>query len=360
MQCKCCGVNLVRGFTFCLECGSPVPPEMLEESGLPLRNVDGAGAQAHEIPDAVPTEERHEEFSGDIQPQLQGLSEETSGEDLKPQYQGGDLNVGGKDLKPQLVGLGDEVAGEALKAQYIGGVDEVGEGEGVSANVFHSSVGDDSIEEKLVFCPNCGMHMQHDPIKCEKCGMTLRELPSSPSTSNGIPLFNQDDDLFGSGLGGVGEISGEDAALIENFEKGGLGGIPEMSGVDVDFERQLNGLSSEIASAPETESENLNAFSLYDTEPLEDVHPLVEEHTADMNAYVSENKGSEFVGPPPVAPQSVASASVSLDKEQTDRLSASKLPEKSSKKKIAMIIAAVAVVAVAAVVGFILGYNGSR
>lgn len=308
MQCRNCGVNLVRGFTFCLECGMPVPPEMLKESGLPPRNIDGAGAKDYEIPEAVPVEESAEEFTGDVQPQLQGLSEESSGEDLAPQYQGGDSGVGGKDLKPQLVGFGDEVAGKALKAQYIGGNDEVGEGEGVKANVFNTSVGDDSVEEKLVFCPNCGMHMQRDPIKCEICRMALQDLPSPPLMSNGIPLFNQDEEMFDNLVGGFGASSSKPKENIESIEMGS--GIPDAS-VDADFEKRLNNFASDVFSIDDTDLAMLE--SSLKEENAADVLPIVGEQTADMNEFASGNRGPAPITPPPVAVESVAAEPTAVE-----------------------------------------------
>ncbi len=40
MVCQNCGKELVRGYSFCMECGSPVPPEALEEAGMPPRTGD--------------------------------------------------------------------------------------------------------------------------------------------------------------------------------------------------------------------------------------------------------------------------------------------------------------------------------
>ncbi len=79
MRCKQCGTNLVRGFSFCLECGLPVPPEMLEESGLPQRNTDG-GAQDDSQTPFQPTEDAELETISEIQPQLQG-GEQNAGAD---------------------------------------------------------------------------------------------------------------------------------------------------------------------------------------------------------------------------------------------------------------------------------------
>lgn len=228
MQCKNCGSNLVRGFSFCLDCGLPVPPEMLEESGLPQRNIDtgpdeayapnnseGASAASFAAPSS-------DEEQGDLKPQLQGGGEEDRGAALKPQLQGSDTGTGGKALKPKLMGVGMEDAGRDLKAGYIGGGDdERGTGEHVRAVLQDSSsAAGDATTEKLVFCPNCGMHMQHNPNICDVCGMLLGNKPSNvPTASNGMPLFNTDGDPFaaanalGGGFGGLsGAFGGASAA----------------------------------------------------------------------------------------------------------------------------------------------------
>lgn len=220
MQCKNCGTNLVRGFSFCLECGLPVPPEMLEESGLPQRNIDtgpdeayapnnseGASAASFAAPSS-------DEEQGDLKPQLQGGGEEDRGTALKPQLQGGDTGTGGKALKPKLVGVDTGASGRDLKAGYIGGGDdERGTGERVRAVLQDSSSTEgDSTTEKLVFCPNCGMRMQHNPNICDVCGMLLGNKPSNvPTASNGMPLFNTDGDPFAAANalgGGFGGLSG--------------------------------------------------------------------------------------------------------------------------------------------------------
>lgn len=163
MQCKTCGANLVRGFTFCFECGEPIQADMLEQIEPSSENIDN-----------VTVNNKSEEKTGDVEPYLQRLSAEASGADLKPQYQGG-TDDGGKNIKPRLIGSSGETAGKALEVEYIGGADEAGMGDKVRANVFELSSDSDSAEERLVFCANCGMHMQHDAYKCEICGMILRE-----------------------------------------------------------------------------------------------------------------------------------------------------------------------------------------
>ena len=228
MQCKICGSNLVRGFTFCLECGTPVPPEMLEESGLPDRNID-RGPQEIEPPKISKYTEgqQTEDQVGDLRPQLIG-DDQDRGEELQPQLVGGDIFEQGQALKPKLMGLGEDEAGEALKPKLIGGEEQTGSGEKVRAAMQNSSddVSDTAVE-KLIFCPNCGMHMQHNLNKCEICGMTLGNKPNNvPTTSSGIPLFNTEPDPFsgtgglGNFTGGFGSISDEDVARIDNFANG--------------------------------------------------------------------------------------------------------------------------------------------
>lgn len=228
MQCKNCGANLVRGFSFCLDCGMPVPPEALEESGLPLRNIDSGPQEPAEAPklseaaaDASP------EIAGDVKPQMQGITEENPGTDLKPKYLGGDAGIGGRDLKPKLIEIGEESSGTALKAKPIGGTEQAVGGAAVHAAMQGSSSdAEDNTSEKLVFCPNCGMRMQHNGTVCNKCGMALGSKPNSVPASSGVPLFNNDADAFGGQLGGFGgELSGlsdDDASRIDSFMNGGL------------------------------------------------------------------------------------------------------------------------------------------
>ena len=204
MKCKNCGSNLVRGFSFCLECGLPVPSEMLEESGLPPRNTD-SGSQTSTAA-STPTNTNNDTTS-DITPQLHG-NENNEGVELKPQLHGGESFDGGNALKPNLIGFSEDEAGKALKPKLIGNDDNSNAGANVQATLQDNSASDnDSTTEKLVFCPNCGMHMQHNPLKCEICGMALENRQNNvPTTSNGIPLFNTQTDPFANsfGIGGFG------------------------------------------------------------------------------------------------------------------------------------------------------------
>lgn len=232
MQCSVCGSNLVRGFTFCLECGNPVPPELLEESGLPQRNID-RGPQEITVPktanfsaNAQSYEEMGEEI-GELQPKLIG-GDIDSGEELQPQLMGGDTYESGQALKPRLMGVGDDEEGEALKPKLMGGEEQAGVGVKVKAAMQNSSADvSDNAVEKLVFCPNCGMHMQHDTVKCEICGMTLGNMPINvPKSASGMPLFNTEPDPFSGaggfgGFGGFGGISDEVASRTDNLVNSG-------------------------------------------------------------------------------------------------------------------------------------------
>ena len=139
-----------------MECGTPVPPEVLEEGGLPGRS----GEQSEEKPEnavenaeaAVNSEESKAEESGDVQESMPGI-------------------------------------------QPIGGNDE----------------------GTLVFCPNCGMRMQHNKEVCEKCGMKIGNKPA-----NSVPLINNNPmDLDGS-FGGFGGFSDSDINQLNSFMGGGM------------------------------------------------------------------------------------------------------------------------------------------
>lgn len=273
MQCKQCGNNLVRGFTFCLECGMAVPDEMLEESGLPPRNIDsgpktrgvGESAERDEEAPAMPDFAPEPEQQGDLKPRYIG-GEEAQGKALEPQFIGGDAGVGGRDLKPKLMGLDEETSGKALKPQYIGGGDsDSGRGEQVKAALRDNSSDSDSAAEKLVFCPNCGMHMQRDPNICDICGMLLGSKPTNvPTTSTGMPLFNTDGDAFSGGFGGIGDFGGfgdveglsdDDISRADSFASGnndplfnnepvGLGSLSEqLAGFSVTTEASSIGVT---------------------------------------------------------------------------------------------------------------------
>ena len=205
-----------------------MPSDMLEESGLPDRGMD-RGPQEIAPPDTSKSAEavQTDEHTGDLQPRLIG-GDQDRGEALKPQLKGSDEYEQGQALKPKLIGPGEEEAGEALKPRLIGGEEQAGSGQKVKATLQNSSADvSDTAVEKLIFCPNCGMHMQRSPNKCEICGMVLVNKPNNvPTTSSGMPLFNTEPDSFsGTGglenfTGGFGSISGMDAAPINNVTNG--------------------------------------------------------------------------------------------------------------------------------------------
>ena len=70
MFCENCGKQLIRGYSFCIECGSPVPPEVLEEGGLPGRSGEAAD-NAKETYEK--TEKAAEKIAGDVQASMPGI-----------------------------------------------------------------------------------------------------------------------------------------------------------------------------------------------------------------------------------------------------------------------------------------------
>ncbi len=128
MFCENCGKSLIRGYNFCLECGTPVPPENVE-----------------------PEQTADEPAQG--MPEIQPAS-----------------NEGGT----------------------------------------------------LVFCPNCGMHMQSSTAYCEKCGQQLQSNAGGNSYSNlpkngEVPLWNTERVDYGYETMSEGEIE-----QINNFMNGGV------------------------------------------------------------------------------------------------------------------------------------------
>ena len=78
MYCENCGKQLIRGYSFCVECGSPVPPEVLEEGGLPGRT----GEASEETPKQAETEKAaSEENGGDVLASMPGIDPLGSGKD---------------------------------------------------------------------------------------------------------------------------------------------------------------------------------------------------------------------------------------------------------------------------------------
>lgn len=176
MVCVNCGKNLIRGYAFCMECGSPVPPEVLEEGGMPGRTDD----------------------EGRPKPEAESVPKAGNSEN-------GD-NVENRE-KPV-----SEVRSSMPGIEPLDGSDTT---------------------ETLVFCPNCGMHMQSDPYRCNKCGMKLVERPKNvPMSAGGVPLMNIDP---AGGLGGIGGgldgISESDIEQISSFMSG-TGNIPIFAAED--------------------------------------------------------------------------------------------------------------------------------
>ena len=156
MFCENCGKKLIRGYSFCVECGTPVPPEVLEEGGLPGRSDEKPENAPESVSADVNSEENKQEERGEVQASMPGI-------------------------------------------QPIGGNDE----------------------GTLVFCPNCGMRMQHNTDTCEKCGMRLGDKPASS-----VPLINNNpmdlDGGFGGFGGGMEGFSDSDINRINSFMGGGM------------------------------------------------------------------------------------------------------------------------------------------
>ena len=345
MQCKICGSNLVRGFTFCLECGTPVPPEMLEEN-------TNHGPQ--EITPPNVSKPQPEEPVGDLQPKLIG-GEQDRGEALKPQLIGGDTFEQGKALKPKIMGIGDDEAGEALKPRLIGGEEQAGGGERVQATLQNSSADvSDTAVEKLVFCPNCGMHMQHNPGKCEICGMTLGNKPNNvPTTSSGIPLFNTDPDPFsgtgGSFTGGFGSFSDADVSRIDNFVNGNTdpmfnsgGSAFNVQATPADFAHlteQIAGFSTSAVpdigvtentrirqkAVPKGEDVELSDFLMTDDLQSESI-PMSDKHVPVVGDYSMEENPDEDINIDPFAFVSMSMDEAPQMPVSEARLEAAELP----------------------------------
>lgn len=161
MVCQNCGKSLVRGYSFCMECGSPVPPEALEEAGMPPRTGDHA-----ENPSGKPQE-------------LKSKAATENSDKEVPQEPTGGM----PDVKPLMAGGNDD--------------------------------SEDSGEKTLVFCKNCGTVMQSNPYTCEKCGEPIADRP------NGIPLFRNPDELFDGSTGleedmNLSEMLGADGSPLDD------------------------------------------------------------------------------------------------------------------------------------------------
>ena len=94
----------------------------------------------------------------------------------------------------------------------------------------------------LVFCPNCGMHMQVSTAFCEMCGMRLSgEQESAPqqTVQPAVPLWNEDP--LGGGLSGM---SDSDIDRINNFVNGVSGfDVPdeETAEISADVQEDIGG-----------------------------------------------------------------------------------------------------------------------
>ena len=159
MFCENCGKQLIRGYSFCIECGSPVPPEVLEEGGMPGRNGESADTPVKSENPEKTDENTVEEHGGDVQASMPGIE----------------------------------------------------------------PLGSNKDEGTLVFCPNCGMRMQHNLDFCEKCGMKISDKPSQHS----VPLINNnpmnlDGSFNGFGGGGIGDIFENGGNQFDNFIGGGM------------------------------------------------------------------------------------------------------------------------------------------
>lgn len=172
MVCVNCGKKLIRGYAFCLDCGSPVPPEVLEEGGMPGR-TDNEGRPPKpetETESAPKKEDEPEKPVSEVRSSMPGVEPLDGG----------------------------------------------------------------STTETLVFCPNCGMHMQGNSYQCNKCGMYLGEKPKNiPLSAGGVPLMNPDEmAIGGGGLDlGLGGVSDSEIEQISSFMSGS-GVIPIFAAED--------------------------------------------------------------------------------------------------------------------------------
>ncbi len=144
MVCVNCGKKLIRGYAFCMECGSPVPPEVLEEGGMPGRTDNEGRPSKPETEGAPKKESEPEKPVSEVQSSMPGVEPLDGGNNT----------------------------------------------------------------ETLVFCPNCGMHMQGNSYQCNKCGMYLVDKPKNiPLSAGGVPLMNPDEMAVGGGS--IGSFSTE-------------------------------------------------------------------------------------------------------------------------------------------------------
>ncbi|MBD5383822.1 MAG: hypothetical protein HDR72_02335 [Ruminococcaceae bacterium] len=173
MVCVNCGKKLIRGYSFCLDCGSPVPPEVLEEGGMPGRT-------------------------------------DNEGRPPKPETETETESAPKKEDEPE------KPVSEVQSS--MPGVEPLDGGNST---------------ETLVFCPNCGMHMQGNSYQCNKCGMYLGDKPKNiPLSAGGVPLMNPDEMAIGGGLDlGLGDVSDSEIEQISSFMSGS-GVIPIFAAED--------------------------------------------------------------------------------------------------------------------------------
>ena len=193
MYCENCGKQLIRGYAFCIECGSPVPPEVLEEGGLPGRNDGSADNNAQA--DKSSAENAPGEVSASM-PGIQPLGENTS-------------------------------------------------------------------EETLVFCPNCGMRMQKNKDFCEKCGMKISDNPNNSS----VPLINTNPMSLDGGFDGFGDnlssFSENDINQLNSFMNGAGSDLPSTYGNEEETQNLFgaNSFSANDIAALNRQMSNFSASS---------------------------------------------------------------------------------------------------
>lgn len=200
MVCQSCGKALVRGYSFCMECGTPVPPEALAEAGMPPRTGDHAETTSAKKSD---TRSANNELD--------------------------DLASGGMpDIKPLMSG---------------GNEDENSDG------------------KTLAFCKNCGTVMQSNPDTCEKCGQPLAGSSNIPLFRNTDDDFGEsgelEEDIDLAKMLGMGGIVEEDEMQAETAKMFGIGG----GGIETDFEQDNENQFS--AADLETLNMQMSKYSRY-------------------------------------------------------------------------------------------------
>ena len=170
MFCENCGKQLIRGYQFCMECGTPVPPEKTEEAPAE-NNEENAGTSGRKLPSVEP--------------------------------------------------INNE-------------------------------------DGSLVYCPNCGMHMQTSNVFCEKCGIRLGNqndhTQGAPAVNNGagsVPLWNAQPQSFGDNLS---DYSDDDLDRINNFMSGNSDAddYSDVSGGGID---EIEALTQQLANFGASASE---------------------------------------------------------------------------------------------------------